>query len=187
MTKQIILIAGGSCSGKSVFATLFKHAVVVSLDHFYLPQSQMPRDDDGSINFDCPEGLDLAWCKKAALDLANGHDTEIPVYDMVTADRTDKTQILSASSETKFIVIEGLFVLHEPLLSIGSLKIYIDTPTELRVARRMIRDQIKGRTSMETLKWSIKVEHNHALHVEPTKEFADIIIPHSYSPVEFRP
>jgi uridine kinase len=185
MQKQIILIAGGSCSGKSVFATLFQHAVILSMDHFYLPKNEVPHEPDGSVNYDSPKVLDLNWCKKAALELKSSGTTTIPVYDMVTSDRTG-TQTIDASDDTKFIVIEGLFTLHEPLLSIGDVKIFIDTPPEIRVARRMIRDTQKGRSHTDTLAWSINVENNHRLYVEPTKQNADIVVPFSYNPVQFQ-
>ena len=95
------------------------------------------------------------------------------------------TQTITPKPDTKFVVVEGIFTFHEPLRELGDLKIFIDTPTEIRVARRMLRDEEKGRSEIDTLSWSITVEKYHRQHVEPMKKFADLIIPFSYNPVRF--
>ena len=116
--------------------------------------------------------------------LAAGKPAIIPVYDMKISDRVG-TQTISPKPDTKFVVVEGIFTFHEPLRELGDLKIFIDTPTEIRVARRMLRDEEKGRSEIDTLSWSITVEKYHREHVEPMKQFADLIIPFSYNPVKF--
>lgn len=179
-----ILVCGGSCSGKSVFASLFTHATVLALDHFYLPKSKMKPDASGKYNYDVPESIDIAECANAAKILSEGKPATIPVYDMKISDRTG-TQIITHSPDTKFVVVEGIFTFHSPLQELGDLKIFIDTPTEIRVARRMLRDQEKGRSDIDTLAWSVTVEKYHRLHVEPMKKYADLIIPFSYNPVQF--
>ena len=179
---QIILISGGSCSGKSNFSLLIKHAIVVSMDHFYFGKSLMKPEANGSYNFDAPESVDLAACAQAAITLSEGEPAEIPLYDMKTSERTG-VQTITPKPDTKFIVVEGIFVLCPPLREIGDMKIFIDTPTEIRVARRMLRDQEKGRDAIDTLEWSVVVEKNHKKYIEPTKQYADMIIPFSYNPL----
>ncbi len=95
------------------------------------------------------------------------------------------TQQVQAKKDDRFIVVPGIFSFHEPLRSLGNLKIYLDTPREIRVARRMIRDVQKGRNDIDTLAWSITVEKNHQKYIEPVKKYADLVIPFSYNPVEF--
>lgn len=180
----IILICGGSCSGKTVFAKFFKHTFILSMDHFYFGKSQMKKEKDGSYNFDAPSSVDIEGCARAATSLAQGKKTTIPVYDMRISDRTG-TQTLQVPKGTKFFIVEGIFSFYRPLRDIGDVKIFLDIPPEIRVARRMIRDVEKGRSDIDTLSWSITVEKNHRMYIEPMKKYADVIIPFSYNPVVF--
>jgi uridine kinase len=182
--RTVILVAGGSCSGKSVFANLFEHALILSMDHFYWGKSNMKPDAQGNYDFDAPESVDIDACAKAVQVLAEGKTATFPVYDMKTSERTGM-QKRRADNGVRFIVVEGIFALYQPLRDIADLKIYLDTPTEIRVARRMVRDVEKGRSNIDTLAWSITVEKNHKAFVEPTKKYADLIIPFSYNPVQF--
>lgn len=181
---SVILICGGSCSGKTVFAQFFHNAFILSMDHFYFGKSGMKKEKDGSYNFDAPTSVDIKECAKAVASLAQGKQTMIPVYNMRTSERTG-TQTLEVSTDTKFLIVEGIFSFYSPLREIGDLKIFLDIPSEIRVARRMIRDVEKGRSDIDTLAWSITVEKNHCKYVEPMKKFADLVIPFSYNPVVF--
>ncbi len=180
---SIILICGGSCSGKSEFAKQFKHAFLLDMDHFYVGKEKMVKQPDGFYDFDAPEAVDLAACAEAITQLATDQPVTIPVYDMVTSDRTG-TQTIQLKPDDKFIVVPGIFSFHSPLRELADLKIYIEVPPEIRVARRMLRDEQKGRSNIETLAWSMTVEKNHSKHIEPMKQYADLVIPFSYSPVK---
>lgn len=180
----VILICGGSCSGKSVISTLFSHACVVPMDHFYVAKRKVKREKDGTVNYDAPTAIDIAECARAVKTLLSATSTRIPRYDMKVSDRTG-TQLLRRKTTDRFIIVEGIFAFNEPLRSLGDFKIFIDAPTELRVARRMLRDEAKGRSDIETLEWSITVEKNHRKYVEPMKKYADLVIPFSYNPVSF--
>lgn len=179
-----VLICGGSCSGKSVFAQKFTNAFILEMDHFYFGKDKMKPQEDGSYDFDAPESVDIVDCARAVKELATGKPVTIPVYDMVTSDRTG-TQTIQLKENDKFIVVPGIFSFYSPLRELGDLKIFIDTPREIRVARRMIRDVAKGRNDIDTLSWSITVENNHQKYIEPMKQYADLLIPFSYNPVEF--
>jgi uridine kinase len=181
---KTILICGGSCSGKSVFARMFQHAFILEMDHFYVGKDLMKPQEDGSYDFDAPESVDVADCARAVSELSTGNPVTIPVYDMVTSDRTG-TQVIRLKPDDAFIVVPGIFAFNSPLREIGDLKIFIDTPREIRVARRMVRDVAKGRNDIDTLSWSITVEKNHQKYIEPMKQYADLVIPFSYNPVEF--
>jgi uridine kinase len=181
---SIILVCGGSCSGKSVFAQMFKNAYILEMDHFYLGKAQMKTQPDGSYDFDAPESVNIAECAEALSHLKTGKPTTIPVYDMVISDRTG-TQSIQLLPEHKFIVVPGIFSFYSPLRELGDMKIFIDTPREIRVARRMLRDVQKGRNDIDTLAWSITVEKNHQKYIEPMKQYADLVVPFSYNPVEF--
>ncbi len=113
-TPQIILICGGSCSGKSLFAHMFKNAYVLEMDHFYIGKKNMKQQPDGSYDFDAPEAVDIAHCARAADELKSGKSSIIPVFDMMTSERTG-TQTIALSKEHKFIIIPGIFSFYPPL------------------------------------------------------------------------
>lgn len=154
------------------------------MDHFYIGKKRMKPDSAGVYNFDVPESIDIKECALALQSLAEGKKTTIPVYDMKLSERIG-TQEIQISPKHKFVVIEGLFSFYEPIRKLASFKVFLETPREIRVARRMLRDQQKGRSDIETLSWSVVVEKNHAKYVESMKNIADIIIPFSYNPVSF--
>jgi len=144
----------------------------------------MKKEKDGSYNFDAPSSVDIQACAKAAISLSQRKKTVIPIYDMRISERIG-TQTLEIPKETQFLIVEGIFSFYEPLRGIGDMKIFLDIPSEIRVARRMVRDVEKGRSDIDTLAWSITVEKNHREYIEPMKRYADLVIPFSYNPVAF--
>lgn len=144
----------------------------------------MKPDKDGNYNFDAPESVDIVACAKAVGQLVQGKSATIPIYDMKMSERVG-VQKINVHSGVKFLIIEGIFSFNSPLRELGNLKIYLDAPTEIRVARRMVRDEQKGRSDIETLSWSITVEKNHKKYIEPMKKYANLVIPFSYNPVQF--
>ncbi|MCX8008732.1 MAG: hypothetical protein N3A54_03425 [Patescibacteria group bacterium] len=184
MKFPIITVAGGSCSGKTTFVQGFKNAVVVSMDNFYKDISDLTPEADGRYNFDTPEAFDMSACKHAIECLARGEDVSIPVYDYVSCKRVGHTDV-KAPKDGQIVVLEGIFALCPPLHEFGTMRIFIETPPEIRVARRIKRDVEKGRTPQETLQWFVKVEEGHQRYIEPSKQHANLIIPFSYSPIVF--
>lgn len=144
----------------------------------------MKPDKDGNYNFDAPESVDIKAYAQALKGLSQGQDVTIPLYDMKTSERIGK-QIVRLKPNTRFIIAEGIFSFYQPLRELADLKIYLDIPTEIRVARRMVRDIEKGRSHIDTLDWSITVEKNHEKYITPLKKYADLVIPFSYNPVQF--
>lgn len=171
---MIVLIAGGSGSGKSTLAKKFIGAAVISTDDFYKGKSKMVVDEDGNYNFDELGAVDLQECAEAAKRLATGKVVEIPDYDMVISERVGTKKV--QPPRNGFVVVEGIFALCEPLRLIGDIKIFIDTPIDLRVARRIRRDTERGRSAIETIRWSLMVEEAYEKYVEPTRQFADVIL-----------
>lgn len=171
---MIVLIAGGSGSGKSTLVKKFVGAAIISTDDFYKGKSKMTPDENGDYNFDELEAIDLVECTEATKRLATGQEAEIPDYDMVISERIGTKQILPP--QNGIVVVEGIFALCEPLRSIGDLKIFIDTPIDLRVARRIRRDTERGRCAIETIKWSLLVEAAYEKYIEPTRQFANLIL-----------
>lgn len=174
----IVLICGGSCSGKTQFSSFFQNSIIVNLDNFYIGISKM-KPKNGEYDFDSPSAINILECKKSIDMLINKGITEIPVFSMITGERTGK-KTLKLKNDTKFIVIEGIFTFEKPLIDIADIKIFIDTPIELRIARRIKRDtQEKKRSVNQILRNSINVESKHRDKIEPQKSKADIIIKYS--------
>jgi len=176
MTREgmIILICGGSGSGKTTLSKKFSEAAIISTDNFYIGKSRMKPLPNGEYDFDDPSAVALHECTEVALALASGKEAHIPDYDMVSSERIGRIKVLPAKS--KFVIIEGIFALHEPLRKIGDLKIFIDTPLDQRVARRIRRDAERGRSEIEIIRHSLLVEEAYKKHIEPMKKHADLIL-----------
>ncbi len=174
ITSQIIAICGGSGSGKTTLARKFIGAAVISTDSFYRDISELTPKPDGVFDFDHPSAIDLDGCADACLKLANGEDVTIPVYDMRSATRTGE-QIVPAPLK-RIVVIEGIFSFHRPLQDVATLKIFIDTPIDQRMARRIRRDSERGRSTMDTIRHSLQVEDAYTRFIEPMRDVADLIL-----------
>jgi uridine kinase len=181
---KIVLISGGSCSGKSTIAHSFKNSLVIELDNFYKPTEDVPKNSEGNPDFDQPSSLNIEECCHVVKDLQEKGEARLPIYNIKESRRTGYEKIKIMPS-TKFIVIEGLFTFYSPLLELGDMKIFMDTPAEIRVSRRMNRDiERKGFTHTQILKAFIVVEENYHKYIEPTKEKADLVIPFSANPIK---
>jgi uridine kinase len=174
ITAQIIAICGGSGSGKTTLARKFIGAAVISTDSFYKDISDLLPKEDGTFDFDHPNAIDLAGCAQACLKLAAGEDVTIPVYDMRSATRTGE-QIVAAPIR-RIVVIEGIFSFHSPIQDVATLKIFIDTPIDQRMARRIRRDSERGRSTMDTIRHSLQVEDAYTRYIEPMRDVADLIL-----------
>src|SRR5262249_23978846 len=161
----------------------FTDALILHMDSFYKDVDDLTPEDDGSYNFDSPEAFDMQACYQAAVDLSKGKGVTIPLYDYVTFKRVGTRAIKPPKSPDQLIVIEGLFALHPPLHELGFLRIFIEAPQEILIARRIKRDVEKQRGVSETLEWYKKAEVGYAKYIEPTKKHANLIIPFSYSPI----
>jgi uridine kinase len=173
-SSQIIAICGGSGSGKSTLARKFVGAAIVATDHFYKSLDKLDLNPDGTYDFDHPSAVDLEACAESCRRLAEGEDVWIPVYDMRSCRRMG-TQLVPAP-KSGIVIVEGIFAFHCPLDEISSLKIFIDTPVDQRMARRIKRDVDRGRNTIETIKHSIHVEEAYTRYVEPLRQHADLIL-----------
>jgi uridine kinase len=185
MANPIVCIAGGSGSGKSTLVDSFTNAIILHVDSFYKDVSDLAPDADGSYNFDTPDAIDMQACYQAAVDLSEGKDVTIPKYDYVSFKRIGTEIIQAPTNPEQIIVVEGLFALCEPLNKLGILRIFIEAPMEILIARRIKRDIEKQRGVSETLEWFKKVEIGYMKYIEPSKQYANLVIPFSYSPIVF--
>lgn len=181
----VVLIAGGTCSGKSEFVKWFRHSVFISLDRFYLPLPKIPKTETGNLDFDTPLAVGIEECVKAIRTLLKKGQVTVPIYDYVKNDRIGEEKIKLKQS-TRYIVVEGMYSFYPPLRQLGNIKIFMDTPSEIRVARRMVRDiKRKKRSHKDTLADFIHAEEKYKEFVDPTKKYADVIIPFSSNPLKF--
>lgn len=179
----IIGIAGGSGSGKtSVTSEIMKNldgysVALIEQDYYYKDQSHMSFEDRLKTNYDHPFAFDNERFKHDLKNLKEGQAIEVPTYDYSNHTRSDKT----IRFEPKDVVIlEGIFALeNESLRDLMDVKIYVDTDADLRILRRLARDiKDRGRTMESVIDQYLSVVRPmHIQFIEPTKKYADIIIP----------
>ncbi len=180
----IIGIAGGSASGKTSIAQVlkdtyddYKSVIILKQDDYYKDQSHLPFAERLKTNYDHPFAFDTELLIKQPEMLINGKAIEKPTYDYVNHTRSSITEIVYPAD---VIVLEGLFVLHdEAIREKLDMKIYVDTDADVRFIRRLKRDVTeRGRTLDNVCNQylnTVRVMHN--AFVEPSKRYADLIIP----------
>lgn len=185
MAKPIIIgIAGGSASGKTSIAKRLKKVfeesqsvVIIRLDDYYKCQDHLEMSERTKTNYDHPLAFDMDLLVEHLDALANGQAIEKPTYDYVNHTRAKETETISPCD---VIVLEGLFVLEdETLRSRLDMKIFVDTDADIRFIRRLKRDvRDRGRTLESVVEqYTQTVRVMHDLFIEPSRRYADIIIP----------
>lgn len=184
----IIGVAGGSGSGKTTIAESVvdvvgpEHIVLVPHDAYYRDQDALSFEERAQINYDHPDSLETELLADHLKRLRAGESVPRPVYDFSTHTRSDETVTVDPES---VILVEGILVLAEPeLRDLMDLKVYVDTDADLRLLRRLTRDIVeRGRTMDSVLEqYQATVRPMHIQFVEPSKRFADIIVPEGYNP-----
>ena len=180
----IIGIAGGSASGKSTIASAILDKVgserITHLRHdsYYKSIDELPIDEHlGEINFDHPDALDTDLLIEHIRQLQLGQAVAVPIYDFVHDRRSSETW---RAEPHPIILVEGILVLAEPALrEMFDVKIFVDTPSDVRFIRRLKRDIAeRGRTTESVIEQYMRtVRPMHLAFVEPSKVYADVIIP----------
>jgi uridine kinase len=180
----VIGVAGGSGSGKStvtrqVLASVGAgQAAVLMQDDYYLDQSGMSAQERCKTNYDHPDAFDWPLMMQHMQALREGRAIEMPVYDFTVHNRCSKTVKVEPAP---IIVIEGLFALFDPQLrQMMSLKVFVDTASDVRFIRRLQRDMAERGRSAESVieQYLHTVRPMHKQFIEPTKRNADVILPH---------
>lgn len=182
-STTIIGIAGGSGSGKTsvtneIMKNLDGHSVaLIEQDFYYKDQSHLTFEERLKTNYDHPFAFDNDLLIQNLKDLKAGKAVEVPTYDYTIHTRSDKK---IAFEPKDVIIVEGIFALeNETLRDMMDVKIYVDTDADLRILRRLIRDTQERDRTMESVveQYLNVVRPMHNQFIEPTKKFADIIIP----------
>ncbi len=179
----LIGVAGGSNSGKTTIAERLADTIggdqlsLIRLDSYYVDELDKPIEVRAATNYDHPDAFDWELLNDHLAALALGASVEIPIYDYTNYCRSSSTVIVPAA---RVIVVEGILVLWERRpRERFDLKIFIDTPADLRLIRRLRRDVAeRGRTTDSVLDQYLEtVRPSHERFIEPSKQFADVIIP----------
>ena len=179
----VIGIAGGSGSGKTTVAQEILERVgpsrIAFLQHdsYYKDLSGLPPTQRAEVNFDHPNSLETELLIQHIGALRDGRPVEVPIYDFSAHSRTDRTFTVQPRG---VILVEGILIFTEPALrEMFDVKIFVDTDSDLRFIRRLERDLAeRGRTTESVIKqYQSTVRPMHMEFVEPSKRYADVIIP----------
>lgn len=181
--RLVIGIAGGSGSGKTTVAQEILQRVgperIAFLQHdsYYKDLSGLPPTQKAEVNFDHPNSLETELLIQHIASLRDGKPVEVPIYDFSTHSRTSQTYTVQPRM---VILVEGILIFTEPALrEMFDVKIFVDTDSDLRFIRRLERDITeRGRTTESVIKqYQATVRPMHLEFVEPSKRYADVIIP----------
>lgn len=182
--KPILIgIAGGTGSGKSTVAReIFRSfpsekICIIMQDSYYKDQSNLSFEDRIRTNYDHPNAFDTELLISHLKDLLDGKKIEKPIYDFTVHNRKTEVEIVEPR---EIIILEGILILDDKALrDMMDVRIYVDTDADLRILRRLVRDiRDRGRTMESVIEQYLTVVRPmHLQFIEPTKRYADLIIP----------
>ena len=178
----VIGIAGGSGSGKTtlmknLIARLGGEVTVVSHDNYYKRHDDMTYEERCLLNYDEPAAFDTSLMVYQLAELRRGFSVECPVYDFTVHNRSDETVTIVPE---RVIIVEGILIFEsKELRDLMDVKIFVDTDDDIRLCRRIKRDVNKRGRSLESvlMQWQQTVKPMHELYVEPSKKYADLVVP----------
>lgn len=183
MTKAIVIgIAGGTGSGKTTLIDRIKdefgdEITIISHDFYYKSRDELTYEERALLNYDHPDAFETDLMIKHIKKLREGETVYCPVYDFKIHNRTDATHKVEPA---KVIIVEGILIFVEKaLLELCDIKVFIDTDADVRIIRRIMRDVRERGRSLESIieQYLTTVKLMHEQFVEPSKKYADIIIP----------
>ncbi len=185
MSKRIIIgVAGGSASGKTSLAKRLKRefeetnsVVIIRQDDYYKDQAKMTMEERLKVNYDHPFAFDNDLLAKHLGELRSGQTVDMPTYDFIEYTRSAVVEKLEPHD---VIVVEGLFVLEdEAIRKHLDIKLFVDTPADVRFIRRLNRDVRDRGRSLDSVitQYMNTVRLMHDQFIEPSKRYADVIVP----------
>jgi uridine kinase len=180
--KILVGIAGGTGSGKTTLAQNIQEAfegkcVLISQDSYYKDLSHLEFEERANVNFDHPDSIDFALLREHLIELKGGRSILQPVYSFVSHSRMDHTHFIEPKD---IILVEGILLLAIPeIRELFDVKIFVHTDDDIRMLRRIERDIKERGRSFDSVKeqYLKTVKPMHDLFVEPSKQYADIIVP----------
>jgi uridine kinase len=182
-SPAVIGIAGGSGSGKTTLAHLIRervgtdHIAYLPHDAYYKDLSDLPPNQRATVNFDHPDSLDTELLIQQTIQLKEGIAIDLPIYDFKTHTRTSQIQHVEPRP---VIMVEGILIFADSTLrKLLDVKVFVDTDPDIRFIRRLERDITeRGRTTESVIRQYLStVRPMHLEFVEPSKRYADVIIP----------
>lgn len=179
----VVGIAGGTGSGKTTVAHKLAAAmptgrcVTIEHDAYYRDQAHLPPEERARINYDHPSSLESELLAVHLRELRAGRAVDIPIYDFTTHTRRIETRHITPA---RVIIVEGILVFTEPALRDQlDIKIFVDTDADIRLIRRIRRDLEQRGRSFQSVRdqYYQTVRPMHLEHVEPSKRWADLIVP----------
>ncbi len=184
MDNKIIVIgiAGGTGSGKSTMIKKIKEEfndeiTMLSHDFYYKRHDELTLEERNKLNYDHPDSMETSLMIEHIRDLVAGKTIRRPVYDFTIHNRVDETVEVKPS---KVIIVEGILIFeNKELRDLFDIKVFVDTDADVRILRRILRDvNERGRTLESVVtQYLTTVKLMHEEFVEPSKKYADIIIP----------
>ncbi len=179
----VIGVAGGTGSGKSTLVKRLQEAfrnddvATICHDFYYKAHPELTYEERTKLNYDHPDAFDTWLMVEHIKALKEGKAVECPTYSFVEHNRVEETQPVKPS---KVIIVDGILIFeNEELRNIMDIKVYVDTDADVRLARRILRDVRERGRSMESVisQYTTTVKPMHEQFVEPSKRYADVIIP----------
>ena len=183
MTSFVIGVAGGSGSGKTTVVRRIVDSLgpeqVTLLDHdrYYRDRNELRLEERAALNYDHPDSLETDLMVRHLIDLRAGRSIEAPVYDFARHARKDETETIAAG---RAIIVEGILIYTDAALrKLMDVKVFVDTDDDTRFIRRLQRDIAeRGRTVQSVIDQYLgTVKPMHLEFVQPSKRYADIIVP----------
>ncbi len=179
----IIGISGPSASGKSLLANTIVNEMgssdvtVISEDSYYKDLAGLSIEERAQVNFDHPEALDHALLRQHLIDLQQGREIEVPIYDHKNHSRKQETRTVG---KHRIIVLEGILLFVEQALrDVMDIKIFMDTALDVCLLRRLRRDIMERARTLDSVmeQYHRTVRPMYFQFIEPSKRYADIIVP----------
>lgn len=181
--NYIVGIAGGSASGKTTIVNILKERfgddiTVICHDSYYRAHDELPFEEREKLNYDHPSSFETETLIEDLKKIRSGETIQVPVYDFSIHNRVrNKSKEVEPA---KVIVVDGFLVLQDKKLrSLMDLKLFVDTDADERLIRRIRRDMVERARTVDSVlnQYETTVKPMHEKYVEPSKKYADIIIP----------
>ena len=179
----VIGVAGGTGSGKSTLVKRLQEAfrnddvATICHDFYYKAHSELTYEERTKLNYDHPAAFDTDMLVEHIRALKSNVPIEHPVYSFVEHNRTDERVVVKPS---RVIIVDGILIFeNEELRKLMDIKVFVDTDADIRLSRRILRDVCeRGRTMHSVIEqYTTTVKPMHEQFVEPSKRYADVIIP----------